>query len=366
MAFQIYLSPPDVGIAEREALLAAFDSGWIAPVGPALTDFEAKLKIRTNQYAVLVSSGTAAIHLALLAAKVQEGDYVLVSNLTFAASVFPILYLKAIPILVASNPDTWNAEHEYAVDWLKNHSAKAAIITDLYGNPADAISWRNLAQQHNFTLIQDAAEALGSTYNGFEIGHYAHTTALSFNGNKIITTSGGGALLSHDKSIIQKAHSRATQSRTPLPWYEHKEIGYNYRMSNLLAAVGSAQLDYLSEKVTLRRNLFEKYKTLLPNLKYQQELPTAQSNRWLSVFLLPSKSNPEYICQEFEKLGIETRQMWKPMHLQPFCKNFTAIGDTSVCETLFNTGLCLPSGSNLSHESQILITKTLNNFIANT
>jgi len=352
MAFRIYLSPPDVASAEREALLSAFDSGWIAPVGPSLDLFEQKLQALTKQHALCVSSGTAALHLALLAACVSEGDNVLVSNLTFAASVFPILYLKANPILVASDPNTWNADASYAEEWLKTNKAKAAIITDLYGNPADLKQWRNLADAHDFTLIEDAAEALGSMVNDEQVGTYAHLTALSFNGNKIITTSGGGALLAHNAEIIAHARNQSTQSKLPVIWYEHEEIGYNYRMSNLLAALGAAQMDSLAEKVSKRRKLYANYQAHLPELGYQKELPQHQSNRWLSTFILPTQSNPLEICQFFATHGIESRPLWKPMQMQPFCQSFPTIGNTEVCSRLFEQGICLPSGSSLLPDQQ--------------
>lgn len=352
MAFRIYLSPPDVASAEREALLSAFDSGWIAPVGPSLDLFEQKLQAFTSQHALCVNSGTAALHLALLAAGVLEGDNVLVSNLTFAASVFPILYLKANPILVASNPETWNADASYAEEWLKTKKAKAAIITDLYGNPADLNLWRILADAHDFMLIEDAAEALGSTVGNEPIGTYAHLTALSFNGNKIITTSGGGALLAHNAATIAHARNQSTQSKLPVIWYEHEEIGYNYRMSNLLAALGAAQMDTLAEKVSKRRQLFANYQSQLPELGYQKELPLHHSNRWLSTFILPPRLNPIEICQFFATHSIETRPLWKPMHLQPFCQSFPTIGNTEICSRLFAQGICLPSGSNLLPDQQ--------------
>jgi dTDP-4-amino-4,6-dideoxygalactose transaminase len=360
---RIYLSPPHLSGLEEAFLKEALDSGWIAPLGPQVEAFEREFaEVVGVPHALAVSSGTAAIHLALLAAGVEPGDEVVVSTLTFAASAFPVLYIGARPIFVDSERRSWNMDPHLLAEFLERRAKvgrlpKAVILVHLYGQSADIDPIQELCEAYGVALIEDAAEALGSTYKGRSPGTWGVAGIYSFNGNKIITTSGGGMLVSSDAELIAHARKLATQAREPVPWYEHAEVGYNYRLSNLLAAVGRAQLRTLEDWVQARRRIFERYVaglSDLPGLTFQPEAPWGRHTRWLTVITLDPEAfgrTPEEVRRALEEQGIETRPVWKPMHLQPVFREAETVGG-EVAEELFARGLCLPSGSSLSLEDQ--------------
>jgi len=360
---RIYLSPPHLSGLEEAFLKEALDSGWIAPLGPQVEAFEREFAEAVGvPHALAVSSGTAAIHLALLAAGVEPGDEVVVSTLTFAASAFPVLYIGARPIFVDSERRSWNMDPHLLAEFLERRAKvgrlpKAVILVHLYGQSADIDPIQELCEAYGVALIEDAAEALGSTYKGRSPGTLGVAGIYSFNGNKIITTSGGGMLVSSDAELIAHARKLATQAREPVPWYEHAEVGYNYRLSNLLAAVGRAQLRTLEDRVQARRRIFERYVaglSDLPGLTFQPEAPWGRHTRWLTVITLDPEAfgrTPEEVRRALEEQGIETRPVWKPMHLQPVFREAETVGG-EVAEELFARGLCLPSGSSLSLEDQ--------------
>jgi len=360
---RIYLSPPHLSGLEEAFLKEALDSGWIAPLGPQVEAFEKEFaEVVGAPYALALSSGTAAIHLALLAAGVEPGDEVVVSTLTFAASAFPVLYIGARPIFVDSERRSWNMDPHLLAEFLERRAKvgrlpKAVILVHLYGQSADIDPIQELCEAYGVALIEDAAEALGSTYKGRSPGTLGVAGIYSFNGNKIITTSGGGMLVSSDAELIAHARKLATQAREPVPWYEHAEVGYNYRLSNLLAAVGRAQLRTLEDRVQARRRIFERYVaglSDLPGLTFQPEAPWGRHTRWLTVITLDPEAfgrTPEEVRRALEEQGIETRPVWKPMHLQPVFREAETVGG-EVAEELFARGLCLPSGSSLSLEDQ--------------
>lgn len=359
----IYLSPPHLSGLEAQFLQEALESGWIAPLGPQVEAFEREFAEAVGaKHALALSSGTAAIHLALILAGVGPGDEVVVSSLTFAASAFPVLYLGATPVFVDSERVSWNMDPALLADFLERRAKKgklpkAVVLVHLYGQSADIDPIRNLCQEYGVALIEDAAEALGSTYKGKSPGVFGLAGIFSFNGNKIITTSGGGMLVSEDGQLIAHARKLATQAREPVPWYEHREVGYNYRMSNLLAALGRAQLRTLEDRVQARRAIFQRYVEALahvPGLSFQPEAPWGRHTRWLTVMLVDEAAlglGPEEIRRALEERGIETRPVWKPLHLQPVFRGAETLGG-EVAEEFFRTGLCLPSGSSLTGEEQ--------------
>jgi dTDP-4-amino-4,6-dideoxygalactose transaminase len=344
-------------------LKEALDSGWIAPLGPQVEAFEKEFaEVVGAPYALALSSGTAALHLALILAGVGPGDEVVVSSLTFAASAFPVLYLGARPVFVDSERTSWNMDPALLAEFLearakKGRLPKAVVLVHLYGQSADIAPIQALCQEYGVSLIEDAAEALGSTYQGRSPGTFGLAGIFSFNGNKIITTSGGGMLVSNDEALVARARKLATQAREPVPWYEHVEVGYNYRMSNLLAAVGRAQLKTLEERVQARRRIYERYVqglSDLPGVSFQPEAPWGRHTRWLTVMLVDPTlfgRTPEEIRQSLEAQGIETRPVWKPLHLQPVFQGAETVGG-SVAADLFARGLCLPSGSSLAPQDQ--------------
>jgi dTDP-4-amino-4,6-dideoxygalactose transaminase len=360
---RIYLSPPHLSGLEAQFLREALDSGWIAPLGPQVEAFEREFAEAVGvPHALAVSSGTAAIHLALILAGVGPGDEVVVSSLTFAASAFPVLYLGARPVFVDSERTSWNMDPALLAEFLearakKGRLPKAVVLVHLYGQSADIAPIQALCQEYGVSLIEDAAEALGSTYQGRSPGTFGLAGIFSFNGNKIITTSGGGMLVSNDEALVARARKLATQAREPVPWYEHVEVGYNYRMSNLLAAVGRAQLKTLEERVQARRRIYERYVqglSDLPGVSFQPEAPWGRHTRWLTVMLVDPTlfgRTPEEIRQSLEAQGIETRPVWKPLHLQPVFQGAETVGG-SVAADLFARGLCLPSGSSLAPQDQ--------------
>ena len=360
---RIYLSPPDVGSAERQLLLDAFDSKWIAPLGPHVDAFERELAAAVGvPHAVALSSGTAALHLALLILGVGRGDDVLTSTMTFAATANAIAYVGATPAFVDVARDTWTLdpdllEEDLAARARAGRQAAAVVTVDLYGQCADYARILDVCRRHGVPVIEDAAEALGASCNGRRAGAFGECAAFSFNGNKIITTSGGGMLVSHRREIVERARHLATQAREPAPHYQHNDIGYNYRLSNLLAAVGRAQLSALPAKLARRREINAVYRRAFadaPGVTFMPEAPYGSSNCWLTCVLVAPDAfgaTREEIRLDLEARDVESRPLWKPMHLQPAFSG-CAIRGGEVSEELFDLGLCLPSGSNLTASEQ--------------
>ena len=358
---KILLSPPEAGPAERAALMEALDSGWLAPVGPALDAFEAEMAATVGRrFGVGLSSGTAALHLALVVHGIGPGDEVLVSDFTFAASVNAIVYTGATPVLIDSDAATWNLSPDLLAEELTaagRRPPKAAVVVELYGQPADHDRIGPLLAEHGVLDVVDAAESLGSTCGGRPTAAHGTLAALSFNGNKIITTTGGGMLVTDDEAVAERARHLATQAREPAPHYEHLEVGYNYRLSNLLAAFGRAQLGDLDRRVARRREVFERYVQGLsacPGLAFQPEARYGRSNRWLTCLTVDAAAagfTPDELRVHLTAAEIEARPLWKPMHLQPVYKGLRSRLDGTAA-ALFASGICLPSGSSLSHADQ--------------
>ena len=366
---KIWLSSPHMGENEYKYVTEAFDLNWIAPVGPHLNNFEKKLsEISDGKEISALSSGTSAIHLALILLGVECGDEVLCSSFTFSASANPIVYQGAKPVFVDSELDTWNICPKYLVEAIINRlenniKPKAIIVVHLYGMPAKMTEIIAISKKYDIPIIEDAAEGLGSTYFGKPLGCLAEFGIYSFNGNKIITTSGGGALISSDKEKIQKSKFLATQARDDFPHYEHSHIGFNYRLSNVSAAIGLGQLEVLQDRVNRRREIFDYYKRELSQIKeisFVEEIDGFYSNRWLSTILISkdSKVNREDVRLHLEKDNIEARPLWKPMHQQPIFKHCLSFGGDNS-EYLFQYGLCLPSGSNMSDQDLNRIVKKI-------
>ena len=359
MSERIYLSPPDMSAAEREALLRAFDSNWIAPLGPEVDAFERELAERVGVAdAAALSSGTAALHLALVLLDVGAGDEVWTSTLTFAATANAIRYVGATPVFVDSERQSWNMDPDLLSEALRKAAAtgslpKAVIVVDLYGQCADYERILAACNEYEVPVVEDAAEALGATYRGSPAGSFGVMSTLSFNGNKIITTSGGGALLADDPELVARARNLASQARRPAAHYEHEEVGYNYRLSNLLAAVGRAQLGRLDELIERRRKINRAYRQALEEIDGIDFLPepaSSRSNSWLTCILLNENRlgvGPTHVREHLEAHNIEARPVWKPMHLQPAFESCRAIAG-AVADALFAQGLCIPSGSALS------------------
>jgi dTDP-4-amino-4,6-dideoxygalactose transaminase len=370
---KIFLSSPHMGGGEMKYITSAFEQNWIAPLGPNVDEFERELARTVGvKHVAALSSGTSAIHLALILLGVKQGDHIIASSFTFSATVNPIVYQGAVPVLVDSETDTWNMDPELLEKAIKDKrqkaqdkSIKAIIVAHLYGMPAKMREINEIAGRYGIPVIEDAAEALGSVYMGKRVGNNGTFGILSFNGNKIITTSGGGALLSDDEVLIKRARFLATQARDPAPHYQHSTIGYNYRMSNIVAGIGRGQLEVLDERVRQRRAVNAWYCGLLkdvPGVTFQTE-PSGEfySNYWLTCIIIdPKKSgtDQERLRKAFETENIEARPLWKPMHLQPVFAGCPAyVNGTS--ETLFNNGLCLPSGSNLTDAEKSRIERVL-------
>ena len=358
---KIWLSSPHMGGKEEVYVKDAFDTNWIAPLGPHVDGFEKELSAYTGvKEAAALSSGTSAIHLALIILGVKAGDEVICQSFTFSASANPIVYQGAIPIFVDSEPDTWNMSPDFlriAIEdrLSKGKLPKAIIPVHLYGMPSKMSEIIAIANEFNIPVIEDAAEALGSSINQQACGSFGDIGILSFNGNKIITTSGGGALISSREEYAKMARFLATQARDQAPHNQHSIIGYNYRMSTVCAAIGRGQLEVLPVRIEQRRANFSFYKKALKEiegLSFLTEPETYFSNRWLTTVLVNSKiagKNREDIRLYLDQLNMESRPLWKPMHLQPVFEKYPFYGD-SFCEKLFEDGLCLPSGSNLSEE----------------
>ncbi len=366
MKSKIWLSSPHMGINELKYVNEAFETNWIAPLGPHVNAFEQGLQEQTQtKHAAALSSGTAAIHLSLILLGVQSGDTIFCQSITFSASANPIAYQGAKPVFIDSEMDTWNMDPNLLKTALQEakqngNLPKAIIPVHLYGMPAKMNEILSIAKEYEVPVIEDAAEALGSNIYDKPCGSFGNFGVLSFNGNKIITTSGGGALISDDGEMIEKARFLATQARDTAPHYQHSHIGYNYRMSNVLAGIGRGQLEVLHDRVTARRNNFEKYRQYFSNInkqgfeiQFQEEREGYFSNRWLTCILVdPIKNNGltrEVIRLAMEAENIETRPLWKPMHQQPIFSSSKSYLN-GVSDNLFDNGLCLPSGSNLTED----------------
>jgi dTDP-4-amino-4,6-dideoxygalactose transaminase len=356
---RILLSPPHLGPHELDLVAEAFASNWIAPLGPHVDAFEQEFCDAIGaRHAVALSSGTAALHLALLLLGVGPGDDVIASTLTFIASVNPIRYLGASPIFVDSERASWNMDPALLAEELDRRARrgrlpKAVVLVHLYGQSADVDPMIAACARHGVPLVEDAAEALGASYRGHAPGTFGRLGIFSFNGNKIVTTSGGGMLVSDDDRLVAHARKLATQARDPAPHYEHSEIGFNYRLSNVLAAIGRGQLRLLEERVRARRGNFEYYREALgdlPGLEFMPEAPWGRHTRWLTTLTFDPAAfgaDREAIRLALEVENIEARPVWKPMHLQPVFAGCELIGG-GVADEVFDRGLCLPSGSNLT------------------
>jgi len=367
---RIYLSPPHMSGLEQQYVQAAFDSNWIAPLGPNVDAFEREFCAVTGaKYALALSSGTAALHLALRLSGVGAGDEVLVSTLTFSASVNPIIYESACPTFIDSERASWNMDAALLAETLAARAKagrlpKAVVVVHLYGQSANLEPILAACRDYDVPLIEDAAEALGATYQGQTPGTFGKAGIFSFNGNKIITTSGGGMLVSDDKAFIDHARKLATQARDAAPHYQHSEIGFNYRMSNVLAGIGRGQLAVLEERVQARRANFAFYEEALghlPGVAFMLEAPWGRHTRWLTVLTIdPAQfgTDREAVRLTLEAADIEARPVWKPMHLQPIFSKYTCVGGT-VAERFFQNGLCLPSGSNLTRDEQQRVVKII-------
>ena len=377
---KISLSSPHMGGSEFLYLKNAFDSNWIAPLGPHVDGFEKDLStyLANHVHVAALSSGTASLHLALIILGVKSGDEVLCQSLTFSASANPILYQGAIPVFVDSEEESWNMSPEFLEIAIKDRielgkKPKAIIVVHLYGMPAQMDKIMEVSKRYGIPVVEDAAEALGSTYKGQKLGTFGDMAILSFNGNKIITTSGGGALVSKNEDWIVKARFLATQARDLAPYYQHSQIGYNYRMSNICASIGRGQMEVLPLRIYQRRKNFTHYRRLLANISnisFHEE-PTDEyfSNHWLSAIVLKEgedRINNEVLRLALGKDNIEARPIWKPMHLQPIFEQYPFYGD-GTSDRLFKIGLCLPSGSNLTeYEIRMVISKIKNCFTVST
>lgn len=360
---RIWLSSPHLGIEETAFVEDAFKTNWIAPLGPHVDGFERELAEHVGSgHAAAVSSGTAAIHLGLVLLGVQAGDTVFCSSLTFVASVNPVLYCAATPVFIDAEPGTWNmspAALERALVWAAQHQRlpRCVIIVNLYGQSADMDALLPICQRYGVPVLEDAAESLGASYKGRASGTFGQVGVFSFNGNKIITTSGGGMLVSQDPALMQRARKLSTQAREPAAHYEHTQLGFNYRMSNVLAGIGRGQLRVLTQRVEQRRRVHQIYRAALADLPQVQWMPEPDgyhSTRWLSCFTLAGPNAAlkcELVMRSLERHSIEARPVWKPMHLQPLYKDaayFPHEMGSDVAAGLFHAGICLPSGSNLT------------------
>ncbi|MFJ8246323.1 DegT/DnrJ/EryC1/StrS family aminotransferase [Peribacillus asahii] len=376
---KIFLSPPHMSGNEQKYINEAFETNWIAPLGPNVDKFERELAEYVGvRDAAAVSSGTAAIHLALRLLEIEQGDKVFCSSLTFIASANPILYENAEPVFIDSEPETWNmspAALERALfDAASNGELpKAVIVVNLYGQSAKMDEIMQLCNRYDVPVIEDAAESLGAEYKGKKSGTFGKFGIYSFNGNKIITTSGGGMLISNDEEALKKARFLATQARDQAPYYQHSVIGYNYRMSNIIAGVGRAQLEVLGERVALRRAKFNHYVEMLSKIQGINFMPDFEEtlhNRWLTTLTIDQEKlglSPMEIIDALMEENIEARRVWKPLHLQPLfegMKYYPHEKGRSVSEELFENGICLPSGSNMTEVQQQRVIDKIINVIA--
>lgn len=363
MKDRIYLASPHMSTEgyEQKFVKEAFDTNWIAPLGENVNKFEEELAQKVNiKCAAALSSGTAAIHMGLKASDVKNNDIVFCQSLTFSATVNPIIYQNAIPVFIDSEEKSWNMDPKALKKAFEKYpNPKAVIVVNLYGNPAKLDEILKICKDHNVLLIEDAAESLGSTYKNQQTGTFGQYGAFSFNGNKIITTSGGGMIVSEDEEKIKKIRFWATQARDKARHYQHSEIGYNYRMSNIVAGIGRGQLKVLDERIKQKTNIYNKYKEGFKDINEIEMIPIpkdSKPNHWLSVITLKedSKVKPIDIIEKLEKENIETRPVWKPMHLQPVFEkyDFIKVKEQSVSEKLFKNGVCLPSDTKMTEEEQ--------------
>ncbi|MEH7096680.1 DegT/DnrJ/EryC1/StrS family aminotransferase [Neobacillus vireti] len=375
---QIFLSPPHLSGNESKYINEALESNWVAPLGPNVDAFEREIADFIGaKEAVAVSSGTAAIHLALCLLDVKKGDKVFCSSLTFIASANPIIYQGAEPVFIDSEPETWNMspsalkkafQNAVYEGWLP----KAVIVVNLYGQSAKMSEILSICNQYGIPVIEDAAESLGATYKGKASGTFGKFGVYSFNGNKIITTSGGGMLVSDDIEALKKARFLATQARDPAPHYQHSTLGFNYRMSNILAGIGRAQLEVLNQRVDARRANFKRYfqeLAHLPGIYFMPELKDTFSNRWLTALTIDERKAGVSVKEVLDKLSennIEARPVWKPLHLQPIfekAKYYSHTDDDNVSKHLFERGICLPSGSNMTEGDQTRVINSIKELI---
>ncbi len=360
---RIFLSPPWVGARERAAVAKAFDSGYVAPCGPMVDEFDRRLGALSGQHAAAVSSGTAAIDLLMEELGVGPRTTVISSSLTFMSTVGPAVHRGAKVEFVDSDPSTGTISIPLLEKALAGaRRPKIVVAADLYGQCCDYDALESACARHGATLVLDAAESVGASWKGRPSGLAGAAAVYSFNGNKIITTSGGGAVLSRDPEIVERARWRAQQAREPVTWYEHREVGYNYRMSNLLAAVGCAQLDRLPEILSRKRRIFDFYRRLfadaMPSVKPFPCAAGTSSSRWLSVFLFPGETARDKVAARLAAADIECRPVWKPLHMQPVFAGYRVHGG-EVAEDLFRRGLCLPSGAGLSRSALDRIAKAI-------
>ena len=368
---KVFLASPHMSKEgyEQEYVKEAFDTNWIAPLGANVNNFEKELAEYVGVgHAAALSSGTAAIHMGLHALGVQKGDIVFCQALTFSASANPIVYEEATPVFIDSEYETWNMDPKALEKAFEKYTPKAVIVVHLYGIPAKMDEIMKICQKHNVPILEDAAESLGATINGKQTGTFGKFGAFSFNGNKIITTSGGGMLVSDDEERIAKVRFWATQSREKFRYYEHKEIGYNYRLSNISAGIGRGQLKVLDERITEKTNIHNTYKEGFKSIKEIQMQPYMQNSKpnfWLSAIILDkdSKVTPLQIIEALEKENIESRPIWKPMQLQPVfadCDFITLNESGSVSEDIFSRGVCLPSDTKMTREEQAKVIEIIN------
>jgi dTDP-4-amino-4,6-dideoxygalactose transaminase len=375
MQEKIWLSPPHMGGSEQKYINQAFEENYIAPAGSNINAFEKELGEYIGiPYVAALTTGTAAIHLALILAGVSTGDEVLVPTFTFAATLNPIVYLGGLPVLIDSDPESWNINPDLLRQAIedrlrKGKKPKAIILVHLYGMPAKMNEIIEISDEYGIPIIEDAAEALGSEYRGQKCGTFGLYSILSFNGNKIITTSGGGALISRKKEAISRAKFLATQAKDDAIHYQHSEIGYNYRMSNIVAGIGRGQLEVIKDRINKRRANNNSYYSKLGKIRrisFLRERPGVFSNFWLTTILIDAKTNGgvsrEHVRLALENENIESRPLWKPMHLQPVFANCPAYVD-GTSDNLFKSGLCLPSGSNLSEDDLFRICDIIKNVL---
>jgi dTDP-4-amino-4,6-dideoxygalactose transaminase len=364
---RIFLSVPQMGGHEKNYVQKAIEDNWVTTVGPNIPGFEHDICQHTNaRHAVALNSGTAAIHLALRLLDIGPDDEVICSTFTFVASANPILYLGAKPVFIESEPDTWNMCPDTLKNAIEDRIKKgkkpaAILLVHLYGMPAKMKKILAIADKYEIPVVEDAAEALGSRYEGHQVGTFGHIGIFSFNGNKIVTTSGGGALITENQEVAEKARFLANMAKEDVPYYQHSQMGYNYRLSNISAGIGRGQIEVLETRVKQRREVYSYYKKQLSHIEGFQFLPEPKkcfSNRWLTTILLPELFEPEQIRLALEEENIETRRLWKPMHLQPLFAENIYYGD-GLSEKLFNRGLCLPSSSSLTEEELDKVVKNL-------
>lgn len=370
---RIFLSAPHMGGNELKYIQEAFDANYIAPIGEQITKFEETICLYTGaKYAVALSSGTAAIHLALRTLGIKDGDEVMASSFTFIGGVAPIMYERCTPFFIDSDEDSWNLDPLLLLEALESRKKsgkmpKALIVAHLYGQAAKIEEIKAICDKYDVALIEDAAESLGATVNGKHTGTFGKAGIYSFNGNKIITSSGGGMFVTDDEKMAKEARFLSTQAKEPYLHYEHETFGYNYRMSNIVAAIGRGQMEVLAQRVDRRREIFAMYREFfkeIPEIKFMPELANTRGNRWLSAFYMDKKlkTTPDELIKALEEHNIESRPLWKPMHSQPVFKDAPHLTN-GFSEMLFERGLCLPSGSSMDDEDVALVAKIVKDVI---